>query len=150
MGIEALNFWLLIFEQYATFALSKSGDWADKIMQDKQVVRGNQRVLETLLQQSNEFWTKNRRKPLMQLCLYHHSPQIMCALWVIINPFFSNTIYIVPTLFKYKFCFDLIWTVWGYTWAVFLGLSGKVFEIFHSLNGLQLDSEWLYYLHRWH
>jgi hypothetical protein len=47
--IETLNFWLLIFEQYATFALFKSGGWAGKIMQDKQVVRGNQRVLETLL-----------------------------------------------------------------------------------------------------
>lgn len=41
VGIQALNFWLLIFEQYATFALSKSGDWANKIMQDKQVVGEN-------------------------------------------------------------------------------------------------------------
>lgn len=35
VGTQALNCWLLIFEQYATFALSKPGDWTNKIMQDK-------------------------------------------------------------------------------------------------------------------
>lgn len=62
LGAQALNCWLLIFEQYATFALSKPGDWANKIMQGKQVVRENQRVLETPLPQKKKKWVLDKEE----------------------------------------------------------------------------------------